>query len=1336
MSFLENEVIDPLYRCASTPLEALNASPLFYVESEENARCLAPPLFLEAKMADPISRMEGARLDDFRPRNPHLIDSFRLKTGERIYLSDLEKHGLSYVPCDYDSPAVDRFAHLWNRREQVTLASYGETETDHHVFKQMQGVQIMTGQPTFLPSETSPSGHLYLMDLDIENLLKIAYPDHYQRLIETIYTLHGDRTSCRIGTKSDGDRFSVYAPGFSRKVAYHDKTSGKMLFEFFSKNGLSRLDNRYSLISGSLFDIPQFHTPQDINPLTEAICEILEEIGYRQQSRSTRDAEVVETSQIGKLDIQWVETTIEKDDGTRYDALVSQNFPTENCHETKHGSNRKEVSFTKFQNGSILGHCFNCGKNWWEFKSDEARSDVIDKNQVRVPYQPTPENITALLANAPPVDVREEPSFRHFSKEERTVVRDVLQTSPDAGWHGSTPIWTPKYEYLHPLTNKFALNGQPSEVEKRRVWSTLFGTCGKCGGITAKWIDRYFLTAGYYCDGCHKDYPLGSYLDIELNRKLPNSIISAFQGYLGENPDFVDFRLFEPGTLTHLGAGMGTGKTTEIVSNLVSLAAQGLGKGILVVPRIALAWQLAYQLRWQHGHDAWGLWTEGSGKSNKFIGTFGAIVCLLSLPQAVDAAEEWGVEQLYIAVDELDFGYELLSLDVQRAPAVKKILRDALKTTGLAVAGQTESTLALEAFAQELGCEQVQGFYNTAEPAEGNVTLKQHTIETNINAFLANGIDDISELLKNGQHVYAFSASRRDTALIAEEFRAENPLVYNAYTRGEPRCQELLRYQRLTDSRLFIGTSAAGVGISFLDKKATTVILNGLLFGSRQASMAVQKAIRDRGRRGILMHYKPYNFPLPVRPTENRDVSLYHEFLKMSQSEFADLPTHAISKLAYAQALANLADIQIETFVAHHLGTIGNMDIVQTAVGEPPEEIVKGIQLRRAEIRQIENELKIENAKAILKSVLDEDTDTELLTASEIRRYRNQARLSMDVALSHELANQAARAVGWDDTVDRFQEGDPFEGIFATEDMEVALSLAERNFDFDELTKKRAGYLAVNAPKWTAHRFELEVERANPQLSLDGLGIEITAVKDYRFLGEILKALLDATVGTVFETEDLATAVNTVLKTKRKSAGVATSGKTFLQELVSGALGASEYRKARFLHCADDDRIVDWLARFVSEWYPARLSKKGEHYALQPDTHSQLYLKSFERWLLHQPDVPDTAQIQLDIFEPIEMLDEKEAIARERRQSGATLQEIADELDRGFATVQRWCEGVTPIKKKKTQREKAKERKEQRQKRDAEILRRYAAGEKQCDIATEMGISQGAVSKILAPAKS
>ena len=84
--------------------------------------------------------------------------------------------------------------------------------------------------------------------------------------------------------------------------------------------------------------------------------------------------------------------------------------------------------------------------------------------------------------------------------------------------------------------------------------------------------------------------------------------------------------------------------------------------------------------------------------------------------------------------------------------------------------------------------------------------------------------------------------------------------------------------------------------------------------------MTVQMSVRDRGRRGVSYHYTEYDLPLPVTPTENEKVSIYHEALKAAASRDAQLPTASIRKIARAQALASLADTQIEAFIEYHLG--------------------------------------------------------------------------------------------------------------------------------------------------------------------------------------------------------------------------------------------------------------------------------------------------------------------------------------------------------------------------------------------------------------------------------
>ena len=107
--------------------------------------------------------------------------------------------------------------------------------------------------------------------------------------------------------------------------------------------------------------------------------------------------------------------------------------------------------------------------------------------------------------------------------------------------------------------------------------------------------------------------------------------------------------------------------------------------------------------------------------------------------------------------------------------------------------GQTESTLALEAFAEEVEADSVQGFYNIAPPAEGSIVLHKHPdVDGKSNAILAGGIDDTSKALQDGHNVYAFCSSRRDADIIADEFESENPVVYNAYTKGERRADAVL----------------------------------------------------------------------------------------------------------------------------------------------------------------------------------------------------------------------------------------------------------------------------------------------------------------------------------------------------------------------------------------------------------------------------------------------------------------------------------------------------------------------------------------------------------------
>ena len=1166
--------------------------------------------------------------------------------GKTIDPENLSRAGLGFMPIGKNGHCLEYYTQPNVDKDWET--PYSVDDWKPKSWRDAYGIQIYTG---------SPSGDLTSLDFEYEIIR-----DHPQPFLDTLARLcELTENPLLVISKSGGLRFECRTPGYvhpktdQRYVAtwknHHEHK--ELYLEIFGEKGLSRYDARYEIYTGSLLNIPVI----DHHALFEIVDQLREQIGEPCPEKSTAKPQPTQTPEkrqkagnapsVKIVDglpegIAWRE----RKDGSF--ESVRGDYP---CHVTKHTNSHGAAQYYRQTNGQIDAFCHNCKRPWIVKKAD---------------------TLERLIAKVPSIEVRETPAFPYFSKEERRVVGEVLGISPDAGWHEGVPAFATRYENLYPMTGEFALNGQPNAVEKRRVWSTQFGKCEKCGDVTADWVDRYLLTAGRYCNSCHADTPIGSYLQWELARKLPNSIISEHQGYLGDDPEFLDFRLWEPEMLTHLGAGMSTGKSTEIYKAIVALAMQNLGVGIIATPRISLSRFLAHQLRKQHGHNAWGLWHEGSGQSEQFIGTYGAIVCLPSLGRAVSEAYASGLDasDLYVAIDEVDFGYSLLSLAVHQAAAVKKCLLDIFLASGLVISGQTESTLALEAFASELGCEHLQGFYNTAPPADGIVEMRKYPNVEGKNArVLAGSIESIEIALGAGYNVYVFCSSRRDAEMIAERFTEYAPVCYNAYTKGDARCDAVLKNQRLPEgSRLFIGTSAAGVGISILDPKAKTIIVAGLNHGSRGTSMLVQKAVRDRGRRGVELHYTDYNSALPIRPHETERVSLFHEQTKQLENRYAHLSEDAIKKVARSLALSTLADHQLQAFVNHHLGEVGNMQVVETNALLIEDADVEWVtEQRRASVKK-ERQSKCELAVEYLN-------DRNLYTRREIRVESNRGGWTQTEQIAHEYANGLACAVGWNDTIDR-EIANPFDVCLNDEDIGVAIALAIQNIHPERLEKLRRGYLAVHYPKWVTAVLEQALEETHSGLLSAGEGRELTAITDDRFLGVVLKTLLDRLKGEVFDSDsDLANAIREVLDT-------VSEGQTLFGRIKAGGLGAQAYRRARFLKIGDDAFVINWARTFIKEFYPATLSKRGNRYSLVHDKRIALILASFKCWLSKRvgSEVPE-----LETFEPIDPQAELKAQVRERREAGAKLETIASEVDISIYTASQWCRGIKVLSPTETE---------------------------------------------------
>ena len=282
------------------------------------------------------------------------MDKIRLGCGTEILLSALDAAKISYVPCGTvdgkDQPLL-KYAHLHGKRQHVTRETYGR-KWNAHTTSDMTGVQLMCGKPTY--KRHGRTGYLYYNSIDIEARLVTEYPE-VEEQITTVYREACEGAPCEIQTKSRGLRLDAYTDYCGKKMTFKDE--GGMLLEVLADKCLARIDHRYAMLAGSLLSMPVIPTKEALREIHGIISEVA-----TTESADENPREVVETSQIGDLAIEW---------GSHG---RSQLFPTEQCQNTDHSSNRDEVRFTKHSDGSIDGKCFNCGETWWEIPPKQQRS--------------------------------------------------------------------------------------------------------------------------------------------------------------------------------------------------------------------------------------------------------------------------------------------------------------------------------------------------------------------------------------------------------------------------------------------------------------------------------------------------------------------------------------------------------------------------------------------------------------------------------------------------------------------------------------------------------------------------------------------------------------------------------------------------------------------------------------------------------------------------------------------------------------------------------------------------------------------------------------------------
>ena len=1136
----------------------------------------------------------------------------KLACGTTYQLPEIEAVGLSYVPCSHEQPIL-KFAHLWDNALQVNLDSYGD-EAHRRKLSGMKGIQIMTGKPT-----KRINGEIveYLVVLDIESRLFTEYPDIAGE-IRDIYLSACHGSPCIIESKSEGLHLYAYCEYLDKKRSFKNR-DGKMLLEFLSQKCLSRVDDRYRIKEGNLINIPSIDkfALQQIHHLVSTIAP--------KETASNTPSRIVEKVNIGDLHLEF------DDEGQ------SQYLPLSQCLSAvlhTGDQTRKSVRYTQ-GHGELIGFCFNCEHEW----------------RIPQPNGPQP----------PPPDTDQPPSYRHFTKELRTVSTQVLGIP-------STNSWQPRLEPLHSHPH--------IEPPNRRIFAPNEAVeCEKCGHSHAvPSIDRYTLTAHHFCEHCGHDVEIGSYLKYELNRKLKNALISDHSGYLADDPLLAEESLWNTAIWFHLAAPMGAGKTTLIYHRAREAAETG-AITIIVVPRVSLAKAIFNQLR-EDTTLGWGLFYEGSEtdkpKSQKWtIGQLGAVCTFGVLPHLVKKLKD-EKRPIRIFIDEVDFGFSLLLANIFKGMAteVKETLCNIIQNHGIVTAGQTASTLAIETITAELGIESehITGYYMPPRPVKQNAALYMVDIATadnTTNRLVQAVIDDVRAVLASGKNAYVF-CDERITAEIVHSFFGSQSLLYDAYHRGDPENEELLRLQHLPEGKhVLITSNAVDVGVSIRDANAETIVLGtGNPLNITPLASTAQKCVRNRSIPPLRIYFLDYQNALPLSPEQAIDFQT--AYAKQTLGEEA-VPDSLVELIGVKEALETLTADQPAGFLSHHLEQAGYALAV--------EDLNLGtfdfqqVQDRRKQIKDREKAETIERAASILHP-------EQMLTDSEIRRRNwEDSQPAPYNRLAHERAAKILRHCGWSGEVERFEETtdrDRFRkrSVKAFSDAGVTDQMwqtARKSVHLDpkKIEAWKRGYLGVHYPDAVYAEYET------------GRQGDFHHRPDDRLIGKLMTELLERLPREPSTLEAVGQALI-------DAAQVRYGNDTLSALMKDGSMGPAMAKRVRIKDLGrdaePDEAHFEFVKEFISEHYPARIAKIGDRYQLAMPRNED-DVKAFKEvvrcYIKHRhPDIDPDESNNSDLSPPpaSDPSAKVKEIASDMRRNGKSCRQVAAACGKSKSWVSKYAE--------------------------------------------------------------
>ena len=623
-------------------------------------------------------------------------------------------------------------------------------------------------------------------------------------------------------------------------------------------------------------------------------------------------------------------------------------------------------------------------------------------------------------------------------------------------------------------------------------------------------------------------------------------------------------------------------------------------------PRISLAREQWHKLTEQYGKGSFGLFHENSKKS---VGRLGAVCCLSSLSNVFgyedyETGDTYDPENAWIFIDEADYSYELLKLLSPVSKKIKSLLETALHTNGLVVAGQTEWTAVVETLATELETDHTFGYYKPVKPHNTQTEIVVYPDVDGKNAWaLSELIEYIQEILDGGKHAYVFCARRRDVSVLHEIFFEHHPLTFTSLSKNTERAQRFLQDGKLTDTPLFIATSAAAVGISIIDPKARTAILAGQVHGHLKCADIVQERVRDRLRNPGRIFLPTYQTAFPVTQTDATSVSRYEAEKKRISADIDDSDLKNADKLAATYALDSLAEDDPITFIKHHLESVAGFVVEQIQPNPPCETAIQRVKHVTKKTEQDEKSAAEKVALEVFDAELErltvqEYTAPQLHTTSEVRKMS----ATEYTVLGNKKATELARLIGFDDQrdIDRGTPDAPIPFDWVPKDLKLAQRLVSANINAGDWKRKFMGYLATRNTVLSDEHWEIALESGN----------ELSALRDYAFIGELVRLILDTLAGKHYETAELDAELKQLLDRETLD------GKhTYLAELQNGRIGVKIWRKARYLNVAKSP--ITFCFELITDFYPCAYKQFKGVFSIHNDEQLDLFTDALNTFLYH-----------------------------------------------------------------------------------------------------------------------